>query len=303
VKPLVVFIVGSTAVGKSKIALTLAKKLKGEIISADSMQVYQGMDIGTAKPSLSERKRIPHHLINTLSPTRRFSAFQYRKLALKKIQEIIKRGNIPFVVGGSGLYVRALLRGFSGQPGGDMKVRKNLEKEARDKGLPILYERLRKKDPVRAGAIKPNDQFRIIRALEILETTKKKPSDWYEKNESLESLGYKIKVIGLTKDRAVLYRDIEARVDLMFRKGLFKEVLKLSTLKLSTTAAQAVGYKEVLKGLKEKQPLQNAKNEIKLNTRHLAKRQITWFKKEQGIHWFDVSSATLFRDLLDFLRQ
>lgn len=284
-KPVILFIVGPTASGKSKIALELARNLEGEILSADSMQIYRGMDIGTAKPSRREQQTVPHHLINTISPSRSFSAFDYRELALQKIREISERDKVPIVVGGSGLYVRALLQGFSGQPGRSVEYRKSLAREVKQKGLSVLYQRLQKIDPATAGKINPRDQKRIIRALEIHKLSGKKVSEWHGEREKLCELGYKPLVIGIVKDRQVLYGEINTRVDQMFRKGLVREVRELSKWKFSKTAAQAVGYKELRIALGGKMSLEKARELIKRNTRRLAKRQMTWFKREPGIEW------------------
>lgn len=284
-KSLILFIVGPTASGKSKIAIELAKSLGGEILSADSMQIYRGMDIGTAKPSLREQQAVQHHLIDIVSPSRSFSAFDYREHALQKIREILERDKLPIVVGGSGLYVRALLQGFSGQPGRSAKCRKNLAWEAKHKGLNTLFKRLQKIDPAAAKKINPHDQKRIIRALEIHRLSGKRASEWRGERERLYDLGYGPIVIGIAKDRQVLYGEINARVDQMFRKGLVNEVRKLSKGKFSKTAAQAVGYKELRLALGGKMSLEEAKELIKRNTRRLAKRQITWFKRESGIEW------------------
>ena len=284
-KSLILFIVGPTASGKSKLALEMAGLLDGEVLSADSMQVYRGMDIGTAKPLHREQRAVRHHLIDIASPSRSFSAFDYRKLALKKIAGIIRRGRVPIVAGGSGLYVRALLQGFSGQPGQSVAYRKKLSCQVKKSGLKSLYESLRKIDPAAAAKINPGDQKRIIRALEIHRLSGKKVSDWYKKRETLADLGYEPVVIGIAKDRQELYGAINARVDAMFRKGLVREVLKLSKGRFSRTAAQAVGYKEIRSALKGKMSLEQARELIKRNTRHLAKRQMTWFKKEPGIEW------------------
>lgn len=284
--PLVLFLVGPTASGKSGIAIKLARQLNGEIISADSMLVYKGMDIGTAKPSKAERRKVPHHLIDLFSPSRSFSVFDYRKRAVSKILEISKRGKLPIVAGGSGLYVRAVLQGLSLQPGPDPAFRKKMKFEVKEKGLETLYVRLRKEDPARAAKIKPTDQKRIIRALEVLRQTQKDPAILEKKTESLAELGFQSRVIGIDKDRGQLYADIETRVDRMFQKGLVREVKGLlKKSRLSKTASQAVGYKEIIEALKGKISYPSAKDLIKKNTRHLAKRQWTWFRREEGIRW------------------
>lgn len=283
----VIFIVGPTACGKSAFAVELALRLKGEIISADSMQVYKGMDIGTAKLSPAERKGVRHHLISVVAPTRSFSAYEYRKRALKAIREITRRCRIPIVVGGTGLYIRVLLKGLSGQPGRNSKYREQLEAQAKKKGLEFLYRKLRVLDPQRAESIQPNDKRRIIRALEILKTSDRKASSWYSREgQSLEALGYRPILIGLTQERKDLYARIEKRVGEMFERGFVQEVERLSKKRISATATQAVGYKELRMALKGEISLDQAKDRIKVNTRRLAKRQLTWFRREKAIRWF-----------------
>ena len=285
----VLFVVGPTCAGKSDAAQELAKRLGGEIVSADSMQVYKGMDIGTAKPSLRARKEIRHHLIDIVTPSAAFSAFRFRQLALKAIRKICAKGKIPIITGGSGLYARVLLEGISGQPGADSAFRKKLAETASKKGLPGLYEKLRLQDPAAAAKIKPADEKRIIRALEIIHVSGRTPSDWYEKKVSLRDLGFDPVVIGITKDRAILYRDIEKRVDQMFRKGFVREVRKLFPKRLSKTAREAIGYREILEALRRpdfKSVPPGVKEIIKRNTRRFAKRQMTWFRRDKEILWF-----------------
>ena len=290
-KPTVLFIVGPTAAGKSALAVALAKKLNGEVISADSMLVYKGMDVGTAKPTKRERRGIPHHGIDLIPPTKNFSVFSYRQFALKAIKDIVSRGKIPIVAGGTGFYIRALLEGLSTQPGANAPIRRELEREALEKGLPALYRQLLKLDPKRAKAIGFHNQRRILRALEIYRASGKKPSKVSPKMPGLKELGYKPVVIGIHRDRAELYAKINDRVDAMFRKGLVREVKRLANKKLSQTALQGVGYKEVLgwfrsgKRAKNKNVPAEVKEKIKQTTRHFAKRQWTWFKRERGIRW------------------
>ncbi|MBI3307020.1 MAG: tRNA (adenosine(37)-N6)-dimethylallyltransferase MiaA [Candidatus Omnitrophica bacterium] len=299
-KPLVLFLVGPTASGKSKVAVEIAKRLDGEIISADSMQVYRSMNIGTAKLSRKDQKSIPHHLIDILSPARSFSAFDFRKKALVKIREIVKKNKIPVVVGGSGLYVRLLLEGFSGQPGADWSIRRRIEAEIKKDGLAPFYRRLQTLDPAAAEKTKPTDEKRIVRALEIIEISRKKPSEWHQKKaDPLHALGFEPLLIGLRRERSELYADINRRVDQMFRKGLVKEVKKLAQFRLSRTAQLAVGYKEILQSFKGEISLIQAREEIKKNSRHLAKRQITWFKKQDKIQWVDWKTADTVKTMRD----
>ena len=286
-KPPVLFITGPTASGKSALAVVLAKKIGGEILSADSMLIYQGMDIGTAKPTKKERGGIPHHGLDLIPPSKSFSVFAYRQFALKAIKDIVSRGKIPIVAGGTGFYIRALLEGLSPLPGANAALRRKLEQEARQKGLPALYGRLLKMDPARAKAIGPHNQRRIIRALEICLVSGRKPSEAVRKTPGLEELGYRPVVIGIHRDREALYGKINRRVDAMFRKGLVREVKQLARKKLSKTALQGVGYKETLDWVlgEEERPLTEVKDRIKQTTRHFAKRQWTWFKRERGIRW------------------
>ena len=302
-KPSVLFIVGPTASGKSALAVSLAKKLDGEILSADSMLVYTGMDIGTAKPTPKERGSIPHHGIDLITPTKTFSVFAYRQFALKVIKDIVSRGKVPIVAGGTGFYVRALLEGLSPLPGANASIRRKLEREALDKGLPALYKRLLKLDPPRAKAIGPQNQRRIIRALEIYLASGKKPSESDTKTPSLRELGYKPVVIGIHRDREALYRKINQRVDAMFRKGLAREVKQLSRKRLSKTALQGVGYKETLAWIHDgsEQPLAEVKGRIQQTTRHFAKRQWTWFKRERGIRWVWWPETSGLADISNFI--
>lgn len=289
-KPKVLFIAGPTGAGKSEAALSLALSLNAEIISADSMQVYRGMDVGTAKPSREEQGKVPHHLIDILAPSELFSVHEFRERALDCLREISARGRLPMVVGGTGLYIRALLEGLSGQPGGSEEIRERLSLETERCGLLSLYERLAEADPQAASAIKPTDQKRIIRALEILEISGKTPTEWYQSKQPLTEAGFEPVIVGLTRPREALYAAIDRRVERMFENGLPDEVRQLAKLPLSRTALQAVGYKELLEmlgpetGWSEKNILE-AKAKIKLNTRHLAKRQMTWFRREKGIRW------------------
>lgn len=305
-KNAVLFIVGPTASGKSALAVALAKKLKGEVVSADSMLIYQGMDIGTAKPSRKERAGIPHHCVDLIPPTKSFSVFAYRQAALKAIKAIVRRGKLPIIAGGTGFYVRALLGGLTPQPGANAALRRQLEREAREKGLPVLYERLLQLDPVRAGTIDPHNGRRVIRALEIALILEKKPFPKKGASPGLETLGYVPLVIGLHRDREALYQKINRRVDGMFRKGLACEVKRLGRKKVSETALQGVGYKEVLAALKRtdvsgKVALNEARDRIKQTTRHFAKRQWTWFKRERGIRWVWWPEGAKLSDVRNFI--
>lgn len=282
----ILFLVGPTGAGKSKVALHLAKALNAEIISADSMQIYRGMNIGTAKPTPAEQKKIRHHLIDIVSPQQSFSVHEFRKRALRAIGEIIRRGKLPLVVGGSGLYLRSLLRGLSFLPGKNDSIRKRLEKEAESGGVSSLYERLLRLDPQRARGIHPRHERRIIRSLEILEQSNRRVSECSEQPIGLADLGFQPVVVGLTRPRPQLYDEINQRVDKMFRRGWIAEVRRLGTIKLSETSAQAIGYREIRQYLADAMNFEQTRNLIKRNTRRFAKRQTTWFRQESGIHWF-----------------
>lgn len=287
----VIFLIGPTASGKTELALELARRFNLEVISLDSMQVYRGMDIGTAKPTSAERRKVRHHLIDCISPAASFSVHQYQKMALRVIQDILRRGRTPLIVGGSGLYLQALWKGLSPQPAGNKQLRQKLEREIKRKGLAVLYGRLKKMDPKRAKAIHPHDSRRILRALEIAELSGKPPSDWQGKRESLEDHGIEVQAFGIQRDRSDLYERINQRVKRMFRKGFLGEVERLKRRRLSKTARQALGYREVLGQWKTSpRPLSRDEEKklmqsIQQHTRQFAKRQLTWFRHEKNIRW------------------
>lgn len=284
--PEVIFIVGPTASGKTEYSLKLAKKLNGEIISADSMQAYKGMDIGTSKPSLKERRAVPHHLIDILKPNEEYNAALFKERAERIIEDIIKRKRMPIVVGGSGLYVKALVDGIFEGPSADWKLRKRLEKEAEAKGNEFLYKRLKQLDPKAASKIEPQNLRRIIRALEVIEKMKKPFSQLKLKAKGIASK-YKIRMIGLTMPREKLYRRIDERAECMFEDGLVKEVKAILKKypRLSRTASQALGYKEVIGCLNGSYSLDEAIRLTQRNTRRFAKRQLTWFRRDPRVKW------------------
>ena len=288
----VLFLVGPTASGKSKVALLLAKKLNGEIISCDSMQIYRGMNIGTAKPTARKQKAIPHHLIDLLSPKAECSVFKYRELVLKAIDTIHKKGRIPIIVGGSGLYFKAVVDGLAVQSGKQTKIRRNLESIATSKGLTSLYNKLKKLDPDRARQIHPNDKRRIIRALEILESSNHPSKDQKPQAHGLEQQGIRPLVFGLLRNRDELYRRIETRVDEMFKEGWINEVKNIKRTGLSCTARAAIGYQEILQYLCGQINLIETQMVIKKRTRHLAKKQMTWFRHDPRVQWLEVRGKT-----------
>ncbi|MBI4430924.1 MAG: tRNA (adenosine(37)-N6)-dimethylallyltransferase MiaA [Candidatus Omnitrophica bacterium] len=301
-KPFVLILVGPTGIGKSKLASKLARKFPVEIISADSMQVYKGLDIGTAKPAATEQRRVKHHLIDMVEPSKSFSGFLFRKKALEAIRQITRRGHIPLVAGGSGLYVRALVRGLTRYPKAKNGLRLKLEKECEKKGLKHLVERLSTLAPERAREIDQSNSRRVIRALEIALAMKNGKS---EELPSLEQLGYDYKVFGLTMDREKLYRMVEKRIDAMFRKGWIREARGLLRKRLNRTVKQAIGYRQIWAALTnpekparlklDRVELKVISDSVKLATRHLVKKQFTWYRREPWIEWLDVGTAEGFK--------
>jgi tRNA dimethylallyltransferase len=287
-KDSVLVILGPTCVGKTQLSLKLADIFKGEIVSFDSRQIYQWMDIGTAKPTKEERERIPHHLVDVVCPDDRFTAADYGKNAREVIRQITAQGRTPIAVGGSGLYLKALEEGFFEGPKADEDLRRRLEEEAQEFGEPHLFDKLKQIDPEAAKKIHPNDLVRIIRALEVHELTGKTISAC-QREGVYQPFPVNFVKIGLNIERAKLYQRIDLRVEQMIADGLLDEVKKLKergyTPKLK--ALKSVGYQELFGYLGGKIDLPGAIENIKLNTRHYAKRQLTWFKKDNQIVWMD----------------
>jgi len=284
-----VLITGPTATGKSSLALAVAKKFNGEIVNADSMQVYKGMDIGTAKPEKEVMESIPHHLYSICELTERFSAGEYAKKASSVIFDILEKGALPIIVGGTGLYTRALVKGFFQERCVDLTVEASLKKTKEKLGNGYLYRLLKKVDPLFASKVELNDSQRIIRGLTFYFTNCFPLSGMWKENEPfLKDVEYI--TIGLTADRAELYEEINLRVDEMFEKGLLDEVkgLLVKPEYRELHCFKAIGYRELIDYFDGLITLDKAKEEIKKNTRRFAKRQITWFKDEK-IKWFSVS--------------
>jgi len=290
-KLLVVFLIGPTASGKTDIACELAKKINAEIISADSMQVYKGMDILSAKPSKAQRDKIPHYLINILNPVKEYSVAVFREKALISIKKIHKQKKIPLIVGGTGLYIKALREGLFDDKGKDKNYREKLQEQAEKKGTGYLYTKLKKIDPETAAKIHHNDLRRIIRALEAYKVNKLPLSQLKKNIKSLDE-DYEVKIFGLKRDRKELYERIEQRVDKMFKQGLIEEVQKLLKKKLSRTARKALGIKQIECYLKAEYSLETAKELIKRDSRRFAKRQLTWFRQDKAILWINVEPQT-----------
>lgn len=289
-KKKLIFIVGPTASGKTDIALALAKNLKTEIISCDAMQVYKEVSILTAKPSALALKKIKHHLIGEVSVQRNFDVFTFRKKALRAISLIEKSKKIPVIVGGSGLYMSILLDGIFEEKnqGRNLKVRKKIEKEIADKGREVVYQKLKKIDPVSAAKIHFNDTRRLVRALEVFEVYGKPMSELRPKREGLWDQ-YDVSAFVLSLDRDDLYRRINARVDQMFAAGAVVEVKRFKKMKISQAASGIIGLKEIRLLLDGKISENEAKELIKKNTRHYAKRQLTWFRKDKRLTWIEIT--------------
>ena len=284
----IIFLVGPTAVGKTETAIHLAKKIDAEIISCDSMQIYQGMDIITAKPSLALRKKSAQHLIDVVAPTFEYNVFRYRREALKKIKEIIKKGKTPLFAGGTGLYMSILLDGIFKFRAENRIIRRRLYKVAEAGGGGYLYKRLQKVDPASSLKIHPNDIRRIVRALEVFAATGKQISQLQKQRKGLSD-EYAVRIFCLNMERNKLYRRIEKRIDKMFKHGLLREVKGLLKLNLSKTALPAIGIKEMEGYLAGLYDLEEARRLIKKNTRNYAKRQLTWFRRDKRIEWIRLS--------------
>jgi len=283
----VVFIVGPTGVGKTAFSVELAKRLGAEIISADSMQAYRFLDITSQKPTPAERKAIPHHLIDFLDITEEYSAAEFIKKAKPIIEEIIKKDSTPLVVGGSGLYIKALIDGLFPAPDKDIVFRRELGKEAQGHGTQKLYNRLKAVDPAASSKIHPNDLRRIIRALEVFHLTGA-PISAHKKMTRGITDNYALRCYGLIRPRRILYERIEKRVDSMLEAGIVKEIKRIRSRDPSITAKSSLGFKEILGYLDKKYSLDDANRLLKKNTKHLAKKQLTWFKRDSRIRWIDL---------------
>jgi tRNA dimethylallyltransferase len=283
-KPKIIFLVGPTAAGKTALAIKIAKKLNAEIISCDSMQIYKGMEILSSQPSRTDLKKIRHHLLSEVNPEKEFDVSRYRSLALKKIKEIHKKGKLPLLVGGSGLYMSIVIDGIFKVKAEDKNIREKLYHQAENKGSLYLHQRLAKVDPQAASRIHPNDTKRIVRALEVFEVSGKPISELQATRIGLGNK-YDIRILGLDIPRVKLDLKINKRVEKMFREGLVSEVKKLLKLKLSRTSCYAIGIREVQGYLDGLYGLKESKELIKKNTRHYSRRQMTWFRKDKRIQW------------------
>lgn len=288
-KEKVVVIVGPTAVGKTKLGVELAKKLAGEIISGDSMQIYKQMDIGTAKVSVEEMEGIPHHLIDFKEPRDSFSVAEFQSLVKPLITEINEKGKLPFIVGGTGLYINSVIYDYNfTEAPSNLSYRQSLESFVSEYGVLELHEKLKMVDPISYETIHPNNYRRVIRALEVYHVTKKTIHD-FQSDQPNES-AYDVVIIGLTMERTSLYERINQRVDLMIEAGLIEEVRTLYNQGIKDCqSVQAIGYKEIYDYLESKLTKEEAVELLKRNSRRYAKRQLTWFRNKLDITWFELN--------------
>jgi tRNA dimethylallyltransferase len=294
----VVAVVGPTASGKSRLAVELALQRNGEVVSADSMQIYKGMNVGTAKPTAEEMRGVPHHLMDFAEPSRPFSVADYVELASACIAELHARGKLPVLAGGTGLYIRSLLQNLQfTETVRDDALRAQLRETAEREGVAPLLEELRRVDPESAERIHPNNVSRVIRAIEIYRTTGIPMTEQMKRSREIPS-PYHACVIGLDYcDRAVLYERINRRVDEMMDSGLVEEAREVLSREHSATALQAIGYKELQPYFRGECSLDEAVCRIKQETRRYAKRQLTWFRRDEGTHWIFADDCSGFDEV------
>ena len=290
-RPRIVILLGPTGIGKSKLAIDWAEAIGGEIVSADSVQVYRYMDIGTGKPSRDDQGRVRHHLIDLVPPDQPFHAALYRTLGRKTIDQLFHEGKLIWVVGGTGLYIKTLTQGLFHSPKIDPQARESLRQEAGKKGAGALYERLKKVDFQTASRLHPNDLFRIIRALEVFDSTGV-PISSYREQHCFGERPYLTLKIGLETNRDKLFRRIDERVDQMVEKGLLQEVERLMEMGYGPELKpmQSLGYKQMVQFLLKEIGWDEAVRQMKRDTRHYAKRQWTWFKADPEVRWWDEST-------------
>ena len=289
-KPRVLAVLGPTASGKTALGVALAQRFDGEVVSCDSMQIYEGLDIATAKPTQEEMQGIPHHLISVIPRTQRFSVAEYAQMAHECIRDITARGKLPILVGGTGLYADTVLSGMQFEPDdGDPAIREQLGQRLTQEGAQALYDELCRLDPEAAEKIHPNNSVRLLRALEVCLRTGDTFTAYKRRNAG-HPAPYDSLVIGLDWDREVLYDRINRRVDLMLEMGLLDEVRNARDPGMQTSAA-AIGYKELLPYLDGKAPLSDCVEQIKQESRRYAKRQLTWFRRNAQIQWLRMSES------------
>ena len=290
-KPLVVLL-GPTAIGKSRMAIEVAKTMNTEVLTADSRQVYRGMDIGTDKPTIAERQGVPHRLIDLVDPDQPFNVGDYRRHAEQEIDRLHEHGKIPLVSGGTGLYLRALIRGLWSGPTADWTFRNQLSQEAKAKGKDYLYQKLTKIDPVLAQRVHPHDHVKIQRGLEVYHLLGT-PLSQVHHNHGFQEAPYRSVVIGLTMERESLYKRIDDRVELEIAKGLIQETQQLIDRGFPRTlgSMKSLGYRQIAGLIAGEYSYEEALRHLKRDTRHFAKRQMTWFRKEPAIHWLHIDES------------
>ena len=302
-KPNILVICGPTASGKTALAAELALRFGGEVVSADSMQVYRRMDIGTAKPTRSEQRGVPHHMIDVAEPEENYSVARYVADAVPIVDGILARGKLPIIAGGTGLYIDHLVAGRHFAPfQPDSGLRPQLQARARQEGLPALYAQLAQVDPDAAGSIHPNDEKRIIRALEVFLSTGKPLSQHDRESRALPSRYTPLTIALSFAQRPHLWERIDRRVDQMMAQGLEGEVRALleSGIPPDCTAMQAIGYKELAAAIRSGRPVQSGAEEVKLRSRQYAKRQLTWFRRNRDARWFEWEKIPDFSAALSF---
>ncbi|MBM4338443.1 MAG: tRNA (adenosine(37)-N6)-dimethylallyltransferase MiaA [Deltaproteobacteria bacterium] len=304
-KPRLVVVLGPTGAGKSGLAIELAEAFGGEILNADSMQIYRYMDIGTAKPTLDDRQRVKHHLVDLVTPDQPFHAGLYRMLGRSAIDSLYRKRIPIFVVGGTGLYIKALTQGLFTSPRIDPSVREKLKDEAKQKGREFLYQRLKEVDPEAADRIHSNDLFRTIRALEVFESTGL-PITFFRDQHRFGDRPYLTLKVGLEMDRNRLYRRLEERVDRMIERGLLREVEGLLEMGYGRglKPMQSLGYKQMVQFLSGELEWDEAVRQMKRDTRHYAKRQWTWFKADGEVQWRDesIDRKKVFEEVRSYLK-
>lgn len=303
-KPKIVIICGPTGIGKTSVAIDIASAVNGEIISADSMQIYRYMDIGTAKPTPEEQSRVRHHLIDIIDPDENFNAAQFSEKAHEKIAELCNGGILPLVVGGTGLYIKAAVHGLFDAEVVNLDLRKRLKKEADISGSCLLHKRLAACDPDAADRIHPNDTYRIIRALEMVETTGKTISE-HQVDHGFKDKRYRVLKIGLSMERKKLYKRIDQRVDIMIEKGLVDEIKGLLTQGYSENlkSMQSIGYRHMIDLINKRLSWDETLRILKRDTRRYAKRQMTWFNADPEIVWLQPDhTEDIILQVKDFLQ-
>lgn len=290
-KPVVVM-VGPTAVGKSRVAVEVAKAFETEVLTADSRQVYRGMDVGTDKPVPEERQGVPHRLIDLVNPDQAFNAGLYRRQALDQIERLYRDHRLPLVVGGTGLYVRTLLKGLCDAPPADPIMRTALRQEAKDQGHDRLYARLVAVDHVAAARLHPRDESKVVRALEVYQLSGRRMSEFQQEHGFAER-PFSALIIGLNRDRDALYRRIEERIDWQLAHGLIEETKQLLAqgYERDSAAMKGLGYRQVAEHLAGEYDVAELVRRFKRDTRHFSKRQMTWFRKEPGIQWLTIEES------------